>query len=114
MNNETTPDAGARTSEPQPRPNAGLDRSEGAKETTTTETPQADPSGPVRTVAVCAEQIRQERPGPAWYGSVPYRVVAQDWIFEGKWIVQDLIGGLSRMEEADILADPLFDPDTHN
>jgi len=36
-------------------------------------------------------------------------VVARDWIFILNWIVQDLLGGLSRMEESEIVQHPFMD-----
>jgi len=64
-----------------------------------------------RADTVLPEQVRQERPGDVTTGSIPYRVVARDWIFADTWIVQSLLGGLTRKKESEILAHPIWNPE---
>lgn len=55
-------------------------------------------------------QVRQRRPGPAWSGSIPFKVMAESWgPREEEWIVQGMLGGLTKMTTAEILECPLAD-----
>jgi hypothetical protein len=53
-------------------------------------------------------QIRQAVKGPIETGSIPYRVMSRDWIFTDYWIVQSLVGQLSRVEESEILKHSIY------
>lgn len=52
-------------------------------------------------------QIRQRRLGDARDGTVPFKIMAKDWIFTDTWIVQDIVGGVSRMNQDKILECPI-------
>lgn len=66
-------------------------------------------TGPAEQSADVVEihQERQTRPGSVEVGSVPFRVMCKDWIFPDRWIVQYMLGPVTRMTTEEILACPV-------
>ena len=48
-------------------------------------------------------QIRQRVLGDASNGTTVYRIMSKDWVFADKWIIQDMIGQLARLDSNIIL-----------
>ena len=49
---------------------------------------------------VASGQVRQERLGDVVSGSIPYKVIRTSWLLTDHWIVQNIIGQLSIVEES--------------
>jgi hypothetical protein len=58
---------------------------------------------------VRAGQVRQSVKGDAARGSMPYMVTGRDWMFQGWWIIQNIVGQTIRIAEEEIKKDDFFD-----